>query len=183
MSWDFGLLKWVTGPEKARLRKSPSRSPATRGPYYRRLRCEPLEDRRLLTAATITSVNPFSPVATGSAQAFTINGTNFQSGCNVTLLDLGTSTITTYANRTVSSLTSTQIVINPDFGTAHDVWGVEVINPGSFIIQPVRFRDHSVGPASAGPFRRRLFLRPPNYVLAASGGRYLRGPLCQPCAK
>ena len=85
----------------------------------------------MLTAATITGVNPAFPVATGSAQSFTINGSNFQTGCNVTLLDLGTSPITSYANLTISSLTSTQIVIKPNFGTAHDVWGVEVINPGS----------------------------------------------------
>ncbi len=121
-SW---LSRCIGGPSKRR------RLHAIRSPYYRRLRCEPLESRRLLTAATITSVSPAFPVATGSAQTFTINGSNFQSGCNVTLLDLGTSPITTYANRTISSLTSTQIVINPTFGTAHDVWGVEVINPGS----------------------------------------------------
>jgi autotransporter-associated beta strand protein len=131
MSWGLCLLKWVTGPGKRSAKKSRKPSLAPLGPHFRWLRLEPLEYRRLLTAPTITGVNPAFPVATGSAQSFTINGSNFQSGCTVTLLDLGTSPITTYPNRTISSQSATQIAINPNFGTAHDVWGVEVINPGS----------------------------------------------------
>ena len=119
------------GDSSNRKKKPRAKPEKARGPYFRRLRCEPLECRCLLTAATITGVSPVFPVATNSAQTFTINGSNFQSGCNVTLLDLGTSPITTYANRTISSRSSTQVVINPNFGTAQDVWSAEVINSGS----------------------------------------------------
>ncbi|MGA2033344.1 MAG: DUF4347 domain-containing protein, partial [Thermoguttaceae bacterium] len=51
-----------------------------------------------LLQPAIYSVSPASPVGTGSAQTFTINGSNFQSGCTVTLRDLSLGT--TYANRT-----------------------------------------------------------------------------------
>ena len=83
----------------------------------------------MLTTPAITSVNPAYPVATGSAQAFTINGSNFVSGCTVTLVD-GGGVGTTFSNMPISSQTSTQIVINPNFGSGQDIWGVEVINPG-----------------------------------------------------
>jgi len=52
---------------------------------------------------------------------------NFQSGANVTLRD--TSTGETFPNRSVSSFSSTQLVINPNFTTAAATWTVEVINP------------------------------------------------------
>jgi autotransporter-associated beta strand protein len=108
-------------------KRARKRSLAPLGPYFRRLRCEPLECRRMLTAPTITGVNPACPVATNSAQTFTINGSNFQSGCTVTLFDgAGTS-----YNMSISSQSSTKVVIDPNFGTAQDVWSVEVINPGS----------------------------------------------------
>ena len=87
----------------------------------------------MLTAPAITSVNPAYPVATGSAQAFTINGTNFVSGDTVTLVD-GGGVGSTFNNMAISSLTSTQIVINPNFGTAQDVWGVELKNSSGTVI-------------------------------------------------
>jgi hypothetical protein len=79
-------------------------------------------------APTITSVSPDSPVATGTAQTFAINGTNFASGANVTLRDLTTGEL--FANRQIRSLTSTQIVITPNFGTAttKHTWSVQVTN-------------------------------------------------------
>ncbi|MBM4041075.1 MAG: hypothetical protein FJ290_21455, partial [Planctomycetes bacterium] len=83
----------------------------------------------LMLQPTILSVNPAFPAATGSAQPFTINGSNFQSGCTVTLRDLSLGT--TYPNRTISSQTSTQLVITPSFGTRVDLWSVEVINSGT----------------------------------------------------
>ncbi len=83
----------------------------------------------MLTTPTITSLNPACPVATGSAQTFTINGANFQSGCTVTLEDI--TSVKSYPNLTISSMTSTQIVIDPNFGTVQHVWGVQVINPGN----------------------------------------------------
>jgi hypothetical protein len=79
-------------------------------------------------SVSITSVSPASPIATGSAQPFTITGTAFANGANVTLKDITTGE--TFPNRTISSLTSTQIVINPNFGTAttSHSWSVQVTN-------------------------------------------------------
>lgn len=82
----------------------------------------------MLTAPAITGVSPAFPAATGSAETLTINGTNFQSGCTVTLWD---GTGTAFTDMPISSQSSTQIVIDPNFGTSQDVWSVEVINPGS----------------------------------------------------
>nr|MDP2192461.1 IPT/TIG domain-containing protein [Rhodoferax sp.] len=76
---------------------------------------------------TISSVSPNPAVATGAAQPFTINGNNFASGATVTLRTSGGGV---YANRTISSLSATQIVINPNFGTVADTWTVEVISTG-----------------------------------------------------
>ena len=78
-------------------------------------------------APVITSVGPNPVTGSNSAQPFTINGSNFVSGANVTLRDLTAGQ--TFANRTASSFNSTQIVINPIFTTAADNWSVEVINP------------------------------------------------------
>lgn len=83
--------------------------------------------RRAQAAPAITSVNPAYPVATGSAQAFTITGSNFASGDTVTLVD-GGGVGSTFNNMSISSQTSTQIGINPNFGSAGDVWGVELKN-------------------------------------------------------
>jgi autotransporter-associated beta strand protein len=136
---------------------------------------EPLEYRRLLTTATITSVNPAFPVASSSAQTFTINGSNFASGCTVTLSDLGTSPITThtYTNSAISSLTSTQIVINPILGTAHDVWGVQVTNSGSSASNQFNF---AITPASQPqPDRFGVdysFARPAPSSLQAGGSTF-----------
>ena len=79
-------------------------------------------------APTVSAVNPASPIATNAPQAFTIVGTNFVSGANVTLRDLTTSEV--FPNRAIGSLTSTQIVINPNFGTATTAhsWTVQVTN-------------------------------------------------------
>ena len=76
-------------------------------------------------APSISSVNPASPIGSNSTQPFTIYGNNFVSGCNVTLR-VGSSV---YANRTISSFSSTAITINPDFTTVAQTWTVQVINP------------------------------------------------------
>ena len=135
MSWGLGFLRRLTGPEKRGAKKSRKRPLAPLGPYFRQLRCEPLECRRLLTVGTITGVNPAFPVATGSAQTFTISGSNFQSGCTVKLFDGGGTSYT----MSVSSQNSTQVVIDPNFGTGQDVWSVEVINPVSSASNPFYF--------------------------------------------
>src|SRR5207253_1742239 len=72
--------------------------------------------------------NPNPVTGSNSRQPFTINGNNFVSGCNVTLRDLSTGEV--FANRTIASLSGSQIVINPNFTTAAHNWSVEVINPG-----------------------------------------------------
>jgi hypothetical protein len=74
---------------------------------------------------TISYVSPNPAVATGAAQPFTIFGSNFATGTTVTLRTSGGAV---YANRTISSLSATQIVINPNFGTVADTWTVEVIS-------------------------------------------------------
>ena len=78
---------------------------------------------------TITSVSPNPVTGSNSAQPFYINGTNFQSGCTVTLRDLTAGQ--TFTNRTIVNQTSTQIQLSVNFTTAADNWSVEVINPGN----------------------------------------------------
>ncbi len=105
----------------------------------------------MLTTPAITGVNPAFPVATGSAQPFTINGSSFLSGCTVTLVD-GGGVGTTFANMPISSQSSTQIVVNPNFGTGQDVWGVEVINPGSATSNEYYFATTPSGASSSNRF-------------------------------
>ncbi len=101
---------------------------------------------------TITSVTPNPVTGSDIQQPFTINGNNFASGCTVTLRDL--TAAQTFANRTIGSFTTSQIVINPNFTTAAHNWSVEVLNPGS---------------ASSGQF---------NFTVVAPGvGFYLTFPL------
>ncbi len=125
----------------------------------------------MLTAPAISGLDPAFPVATGSAQPLTINGSNFQSGCVVTLQDITTNT--TYANRPISSQTSTQIVINPNFGTAQDVWLVQVTNPD--YVSSAQF-DFALTPASKPqPTRFGVdysFARPAPTTLQASGSTF-----------
>jgi autotransporter-associated beta strand protein len=172
MRGGFGFLRRVTETETRCRKNSRKRAPVSFAPYLRRLRIEPLEERRLLTTPpTISGVIPAFPVATGSPQQFTINGSDFQSGCTVTLLDLGTGI--SYPNRTISSQTSTQIVINPNFGTTQDVWGVQVVNP--FFVTSTQF-DFAVTPASL-PQPNRFgvdysFARPAPATLKASGSTF-----------
>ncbi|MFA6241285.1 MAG: hypothetical protein WC655_10170, partial [Candidatus Hydrogenedentales bacterium] len=75
----------------------------------------------------IASVNPSTPVATGSAQAFTITGTGFAQNATVNLHN--TTTGNNFPNRVVSSRSgSTGITINPNFGTETSDWSVTVYN-------------------------------------------------------
>ncbi|HYV35072.1 MAG TPA: glycoside hydrolase domain-containing protein [Gemmataceae bacterium] len=97
----------------------------------------------LLPAPSITSVNPAQPTGSASTQPFTINGANFVSGCNVTLRVGGS----TFANRTISSFSSTSITINPTFTTVAQTWTVEVINPNGQTTGQVSF--NVVAPAAA----------------------------------
>jgi surface antigen len=76
---------------------------------------------------SITSVLPNPVTGSNSPQSFTINGSNFVTGANVTLRDITASQ--TYTNRTASSFSATQIVLSTNFSTAAHTWSVEVINP------------------------------------------------------
>src|SRR5207244_661564 len=102
-------------------------------------------------APSITSVSPNPVTGSNSAQPFTLNGSGFVSGCNVTLRTGGS----TYANRTQSPFSSTAITINPNFTTTAATWTVEVINPDgrssgqfTFTVQAPAPSISSVSPAS-----------------------------------
>lgn len=74
----------------------------------------------------IASVSP-SPVSGADApQSFTINGSGFRSGANVTLRDRTNGQ--TFANRTISAMSATSITLRPNFTNATATWSVEVIN-------------------------------------------------------
>ena len=77
-----------------------------------------------ITTPSISSVYPVQPTASNIPQPLTIKGTNFASGCNVTLRSQGT----TYSNVAITSFSSSTMVIYWTFA-AVVVWTVEVINP------------------------------------------------------
>lgn len=81
------------------------------------------------TAPTITSVTLSPATGSSSAQPFYINGTNFLSGCTVTLRDLTSSQ--TFANMAIAAQSGTQIQLNIKFPKPLDKWSAEVINPGN----------------------------------------------------
>ncbi|HEV3315398.1 MAG TPA: Ig-like domain-containing protein [Candidatus Angelobacter sp.] len=87
----------------------------------------------------IASVSPNPVTGSDSAQPFTINGTGFNAQSTVTLRDKTAGQV--FANRAISSQTSTQLVINPIFTTAAHTWSVEVLNgnlsSGQFTFQVV----------------------------------------------
>ncbi|RLA19105.1 MAG: hypothetical protein DRQ56_06135 [Gammaproteobacteria bacterium] len=74
----------------------------------------------------ISSINPNPVIGANIAQPLTINGSNFESGANVILRDLSFGQV--FPNRTIASLTSSSIVINPNFTTQAADWSVEVVN-------------------------------------------------------
>ncbi len=76
----------------------------------------------------IASVEPNPVIGSDAPQPFTINGSGFETGANVTLRDLTYDEV--FPNRAVETLTSTEIVINPTFTSEPATWSVEVINPG-----------------------------------------------------
>jgi hypothetical protein len=96
-----------------------------------------------LPTPQITSVSPNPVTGSNSAQPFAINGSGFTSSSTVTLRDKTTGEV--FSNRAISSQTSTQLVINPNFTTAAHSWSVEVIN-GS--LSSGQFTFQVVAPAS-----------------------------------
>jgi hypothetical protein len=75
---------------------------------------------------SISHVSPNPVTGSNSQQPFYIYGSGFTSQSTVTLWDLTAGQ--TFANRAISSQSSSEIVINPDFTTAAHSWAVEVIN-------------------------------------------------------
>jgi hypothetical protein len=93
-----------------------------------------------VSGPAISAVSPNPVTGSNSAQPFTILGSGFALGNTVTLRDKTQGQI--FPNRTISSLSSTQIVLNPIFTTAAHTWSVEVLNSfggssGEFIFQVV----------------------------------------------
>ena len=78
------------------------------------------------SAPIITSVNPNPVPAVDGTQTFTIIGSNFTTGCTVTLRDLGAGQ--TFTSRPFTLMSSTQLVLNSNFTTFPSTWSVEVIN-------------------------------------------------------
>jgi len=77
-------------------------------------------------APTISSVSPNPVPGSNTAQTLTINGTGFQSGCTVRLIDItngGT------FDKTPTSLTATQVQISANFTNATATWSAQVRNP------------------------------------------------------
>jgi hypothetical protein len=97
-------------------------------------------------APTITSSSPSPVTGSNNAQSFTIIGTNFQSGPSVTLRDVTNGQ--TYANRTITSQTATQIVVQQNFSTAAATWSAEVINTGNVSSGQSQFQV--IEPAQSG---------------------------------
>jgi len=93
-----------------------------------------------ISVPSVGSVWPYQIIGSNVVQPFSIYGSNFVSGANITLRDKSTSEV--FPNLVASSFNSTQIVINPIFTTTAAVWSVEVINPdgkssGEFTFQVV----------------------------------------------
>lgn len=99
---------------------------------------------------TITSVEPDPVPGTNSPQPFTINGSDFEEGANVTLRDLDAGE--TFPDREISSFSSTEIVINPTFTTEPATWSVEVINPGGESTGEYEFEVVMPEPSEASEF-------------------------------
>ena len=81
----------------------------------------------VVPAPAISSVSPNPVPGSDTAQSFTINGADFQSGANVTLRDKTNSQV--FANRPVTSFAATRLQLNPNFTNKTATWSVEVINP------------------------------------------------------
>jgi hypothetical protein len=86
----------------------------------------------------ISRLNPNPVPGSNHSQPFTINGSNFVQGATVTLRDLRTREV--FPNRPISFLSSSEIVINPNFTVAEATWSVEVINPGGASSGQVQFQ-------------------------------------------
>ncbi len=98
----------------------------------------------------ITGVSPSSPVGSNTAQPFTVSGSNFTTGANVTLRDITTGI--SYPNQTTSAFSANSITINPVFGAVAHSWSVQVTNPNAQAsnVSTFQVRAPAVAPAITG---------------------------------
>jgi hypothetical protein len=75
----------------------------------------------------IYNVSPDPVMGANNVQPFTINGSGFVSGADITLKDIDKNE--TFPSRIPVSLSTTQIVLSTNFTSAASNWSVEVINP------------------------------------------------------
>jgi hypothetical protein len=78
-------------------------------------------------APTISNISPVTVTGSNSAQPFTINGSNFVTGANITLRDKSTGEV--FPNRQPTSFTNSSITLSPVFSTTPATWSVNVVNP------------------------------------------------------
>ncbi len=76
---------------------------------------------------SISSVSPNPVPGSDGGHTFTVNGSNFATGANITLRDATTGEI--FTNRKAMTFSNTEITLNVNFTTAPHDWCVEVINP------------------------------------------------------
>lgn len=88
-------------------------------------------DQTFRSVAPVTPAPTVSSVSTvtgsDSAQPFTINGSHFVTGANVTLRNKSTGEI--FPNRQSTSFSSTSITLSPVFTSTPGTWSVNIVNP------------------------------------------------------
>ena len=94
----------------------------------------------------ITSTSPEPVPGSSSAQTLTIYGSNFVSGCTVTLVD--TTYGGTFPGKVTTFYTSGQISISANFTNATATWTAQVINPGGAASNVYTFHVTSSGPCT-----------------------------------
>ena len=111
-------------------------------------------------APTITSVSPSPLPGSNSAQALTINGTNFVAGATVTYHDPQGNSYPGHATTFVSASRLTDAAFNDasDAGT----WTVTVVNPGGNSSTVFNFTVAATTPV--------LFVTPTNAIVSAAAG-------------
>lgn len=97
-------------------------------------------------APAITSVEPDSITGSNEPQPLTINGSGFRPKSSVKLRNKRTGEV--FPDRETSEQTSTEITVNPVFGTADATWSVEVINPGADDSEEFEFEVKAPRPAT-----------------------------------
>jgi hypothetical protein len=95
-----------------------------------------------LTLPVINSITPPTPTMSSSPQSITINGSNFQSGAQVSF----TPTVGGTVSVTPSSVTASAIQVSPTLSQT-GAWAVEVKNPDGGIATPYGFTVVAAAPS------------------------------------